>query len=100
MVAIEPSTGKILAMVSLPTYDPNQLASHDFARGRQRPTSELDADRAEPLLNRAIQTRLPPGSTFKVVTAAAAIEKRQLHADSQVPGGATYQLPLTAGRPA
>ena len=32
MVAIEPSTGKILAMVSLPTYDPNKLASHDFAR--------------------------------------------------------------------
>ncbi len=96
VVALEPNTGKVLAMVSLPTYDPNQLASHDL-RAVKRKSDELNADPSEPLLNRGIQTRLPPGSTFKVVTAAAAIDKGLYDADSQVPGGVTYQLPLTSG---
>lgn len=96
VVAIEPSTGKILAMVSLPTYDPNKLASHDL--GAVSDTFDrLEEDPAQPLLNRAIQTRLPPGSTFKVVTAAAAIEAGLYTADDDVPGGDTYQLPLTSG---
>ncbi len=96
VVALEPSTGKVLAMVSLPTYDPNKLASHDLTEV-SKTFDELNADPAQPLLNRAIQTRLPPGSTFKVVTASAAIEKGLYDADSQVPGGVTYQLPLTTG---
>ncbi|WP_395690377.1 peptidoglycan D,D-transpeptidase FtsI family protein [Nocardioides sp.] len=96
VVALEPSTGKILAMASLPTYDPNQLASHDLGQVTQD-FKTLNEDPAEPLLNRAVQTRLPPGSTFKVVTAAAAIEKGLYQADSLVPGGVTYQLPLTSG---
>ena len=96
VVAIEPSTGKILAMVSLPTYDPNELASHDFAAVAKR-AEQLEKDATQPLLNRAIQTRLPPGSTFKIVTAAAAIESGNYTADSMVPGGPTYQLPLTSG---
>lgn len=96
VVAIEPSTGKILAMVSLPTYDPNKLASHDL--GSVEDTFDrLDEDPAKPLLNRAIQTRLPPGSTFKILTAAAAIEKGLYKADDPVPGGATFQLPQTTG---
>lgn len=96
VVALEPSTGKVLAMVSLPTYDPNKLASHDLAEVRKT-FERLDDDPQEPLLNRAIQTRLPPGSTFKVVTAAAAIEKGLYDASDSVPGGVTYQLPLTQG---
>src|SRR6478735_5657545 len=96
VVALEPSTGKVLAMVSLPTYDPNQLASHDLGAVATK-AKQLNADPTEPLLNRGIQTRLPPGSTFKVVTAAAAIEKGLYDADSNVPGGVTYQLPLTSG---
>lgn len=96
VVALEPSTGKILAMVSLPTYDPNVLASHDLTAAGDA-YERLNKDPTEPLLNRAIQTRLPPGSTFKVVTAAAAIEKGLYTADSEVPGGETYQLPLTHG---
>ena len=51
------------------------------------------------LVNRAVQTTLPPGSTFKVVTAAAAIESGKYTADGEVPGGPTYQLPQTTGRP-
>jgi penicillin-binding protein A len=96
VVAIKPSTGEILAMVSLPTYDPNKLASHDL-RSVTATFDRLEKDPTEPLLNRAIQTRLPPGSTFKVVTAAAAIEKGLYRAEDDVPGGVTYQLPLTSG---
>jgi peptidoglycan glycosyltransferase len=97
VVALEPDTGKILAMVSSPSYDPNLLASHDF--GKVADTAErLGEEDSEPLLNRAIQTTLPPGSTFKIVTAAAALESgKYAGADALVPGGPTYQLPLTQG---
>ncbi|MEQ6899924.1 penicillin-binding protein 2 [Nocardioides sp. YIM 152588] len=96
VVAIEPKTGRILAMVSLPTYDPNELASHNAAE-RTKAYDRLEADESEPLLNRAIQTRLFPGSTFKVVTAAAAIENGLYTIDDNVPSGASYQLPGTTG---
>lgn len=97
VVAIEPSTGKILAMVSLPTFDPNDLASHDFA-AVAKAYDKLESTDSEPLLNRAIQTRLSPGSTFKVITAAAAIESGKYDsADSMVPAGETFQLPQTSG---
>ncbi|PWN02589.1 cell division protein FtsI [Nocardioides silvaticus] len=96
VVAIEPKTGRILAMVSLPSYDPNELTTHDF-NAFQRNYDRLDADDKEPLVNRAIQTRLFPGSTFKVVTAAAAIEEGLYSADDDVPSGATWQTPGTTG---
>ncbi|WP_323793106.1 penicillin-binding protein 2 [Nocardioides sp.] len=97
VVALEPDTGKILAMVSLPTFDPNDLASHDFGAVGDA-YDALDADDGDPLLNRAIQTRIFPGSTFKVITAAAALESGKYDsADSLVPGGATFQLPQTSG---
>ena len=96
VVALEPSSGRILAMASLPSFDPNELASHDFGAVAKR-AEELGKRDDDPLLNRAIQTRLPPGSTFKLVTAAAAIESGNYDADSQVPGGSTYQLPQTSG---
>lgn len=96
VVALQPSTGKILAMVTTPTFDPNKVASHDFA-ANQKTYERLDADPAKPLLNRAVQMALPPGSTFKLVTAAAAISSGKYDAGSMVPGGATYQLPQTTG---
>ncbi len=97
VVAIEPDTGKILAMVSLPTFDPNKLASHDFGE-RNDVYDRLLADDGDPLVNRAISTRLFPGSTFKLVTAAAALESgRYTGPDAQVPGGDTFQLPQTTG---
>lgn len=96
VVALEPSSGKVLAMASLPTYDPNKLATHDL-QAAQANYRRLDEDPSEPLLNRATQKTLPPGSTFKLVTAAAAIESGQYDAGSQVPGGPSYQLPLTTG---
>jgi peptidoglycan glycosyltransferase len=100
VVAIEPSTGKILAMVSLPTFDPNNLATHDFS-ARDETYQRLEGDEREPLLNRAIQKRLFPGSTFKIVTAAAALESGKYDSpDDVVPGGDSYQLPQTSGEAA
>jgi len=94
-VAIEPSTGRILSMVSLPSYDPNEMASHDFGSVADS-YERLQEDDEQPLLNRAIQTRLPPGSTFKILTAAAALESGNYSsADDMVPGGAEYTPPET-----
>ncbi len=93
VVAIEPSTGKILAMVSLPTYNPNRLATHDLQAAGDNYDALLEAP-GQPLLNRAIQTRLPPGSTFKIITASAALEDGLYdNAESLVPGGPSFQLP-------
>ena len=96
VVAIEPASGRILASVSLPTFDPNTLASHRLGEVIKAQEALQDND-AEPLINRATSMRLPPGSTFKLVTAAAAIESGGYNADSRVPGGDSYQLPLTSG---
>jgi peptidoglycan glycosyltransferase len=92
VVALEPTTGRVLAMASTPTFDPNKLASHDFGAVADL-SKELNADPRDPLINRAIGTTLPPGSTFKLVTAAAAIESGNYDADSQVPGGYRFKLP-------
>ncbi len=92
VVALEPSTGKILAMVSLPTYDPNKLADHDFKKASAYAT-DLSKRPGDPLLNRAIQSTLPPGSTFKVVTASAAVQSGKYTSASLVPGGPSYRLP-------
>ncbi|MFC6154830.1 peptidoglycan D,D-transpeptidase FtsI family protein [Nocardioides yefusunii] len=96
VVAIEPKTGKVLAMVSLPSYDVNKLADHDL-NNVNKVHDKLNADPTQPLVNRATQLRLPPGSTFKLVTAAAAMEYEGYSSTSQVPGGDTYQLPGTKG---
>ena len=84
VVALEPSTGKILAMVSSPSYDPNELSSHDVDSQSQA-WERLRDDPNSPLLNRAISETYPPGSTFKVITTAAALQ-----------AGATPNTQLTA----
>ena len=97
VVALEPTTGRVLAMVSSPSFDPNRLASHDIAEVTD--TYEvLNDDERMPLLNRGIQTALPPGSTFKLVTAAAALESGAYDADSLVPGGRDFKLPQSSVR--
>jgi peptidoglycan glycosyltransferase len=94
VVAIEPSTGKILAMVSSPSYNPNRLASHDFSEvGKVK--QSLEKNPLGPLNNRAIEEVLPPGSTFKLVTAAAALDSGKYKPESLVPGGAALDLPQT-----
>jgi penicillin-binding protein A len=89
VVALEPSTGKILAMVSSPSYDPNLLASHTPEEQSQA-WQRLRDDPDSPLTNRAISETYPPGSTFKVVTTAAALQagadpNEQLTAAAKIP---------------
>lgn len=95
VVAIEPKTGRVLAMASYPSYDPNELATHDAGKASEA-YQRLDDNDNDPLLNRAVQTRLFPGSTFKLVTAAAAIEAGLYDAGDDVPAGASYQPPGTS----
>ncbi|WP_250214821.1 peptidoglycan D,D-transpeptidase FtsI family protein [Acrocarpospora catenulata] len=73
VVAIDPLSGAILAMVSYPAYDPNELTGFDLVK-LARVDRELQTNPGRPLLNRATSQNYPPGSTFKVVTAAAALE--------------------------
>jgi peptidoglycan glycosyltransferase len=93
-VAIEPSTGRILAMASTPSFDPNKLADHDLTKSTKVYNS-LVKDPAQPMLNRATQTTLPPGSTFKLVTAAAAMEDLGMTPNSLVDGNSSLKLPQT-----
>jgi peptidoglycan glycosyltransferase len=95
VVAIEPSTGKVLAMVSKPGYDPNALASHD-RKAVQQTYSSLLKDPANPLIDRAVNSLNPPGSTFKLITTAAALESGQYTPDSLLPNPATFTLPGTS----
>ena len=95
VVAIEPSTGRILAMVSTPSYDPGALTGHDSSDA-SRAYQELARRADNPMLNRATSQLYPPGSTFKVVVAAAALESGQYSPDSEIPAGASYTLPGTA----
>ena len=79
-VAIAPGTGEILALSSLPSY-----RADAFSEGRGRAVDRLLKDRRRPLLNRAMGGLYPAGSTFKVVTAAAAIEAHLLRLDDLLP---------------
>ncbi|MGV9962853.1 peptidoglycan D,D-transpeptidase FtsI family protein [Streptomyces olivaceus] len=74
VVALEPSTGKILSMASYPSYDPTSIAGGDDAAGEAWTKLQKKNDPDDPMLNRALREVYPPGSTFKVVTAAAALE--------------------------
>jgi peptidoglycan glycosyltransferase len=73
VVALDPSSGAILGMASTPSYDPTRLSSHDPAAIRAY-WDELGAAERDPRLNRAIGDNYPPGSLFKVVVSAAALE--------------------------
>jgi peptidoglycan glycosyltransferase len=80
VVALDVKTGAVLAMVSIPTFDPNNLDDgNTFSR--------LSTDEANtPLFNRATQSGYPPGSTFKAVTAAAAIDSGEYTPESTISG--------------
>ncbi len=96
VIAIEPATGRILAMVTSPSYDTNLLASHDTAAVAAT-YDALVANATHPLYNRAIAGNLnPPGSTFKLITVSAALASGQYTPDSQFPNPAEYTLPGTS----
>ena len=81
-VAIEPGTGAILGAVSYPSYDTNDVVSITDTEQAVANYTALEEDPSQPLLNRALNERYPPGSTFKVVTAAAAMEYLDAGPDS------------------
>ncbi|WP_421084821.1 peptidoglycan D,D-transpeptidase FtsI family protein [Rothia nasimurium] len=93
IVALNPKTGEILAMASTPSYDPNELSSHntESVLGRYE---ALNSDPNRPLFNRAIAgDTYAPGSTFKIIDAVAALESGKYDADSVIPNPQNLALP-------
>ncbi|WIB60259.1 penicillin-binding transpeptidase domain-containing protein [Curtobacterium sp. MCLR17_007] len=96
VVAIQPKTGKILAMVSKPDYDPNSLTSHDTGNVKAQYDALLNQT-PTPLQNRAIGGDLyTPGSVFKLIVASAALEGGKYDLDSEFPNPSRLQLPGTS----
>ncbi|MFF8511539.1 peptidoglycan D,D-transpeptidase FtsI family protein [Streptomyces sp. NPDC015492] len=94
VVAIEPSTGKILALASTPSYDPSSFAG--YSAKDEKAWVALEKDKNKPKQNRAIREIYPPGSVFKVVTAAAALENgkvKDIDAKTDTPDG--WKIPLS-----
>ena len=101
VAAIEPSTGKILALASYPSYDPSTIAGGSDSDAAAWKKLDKKHNPDDPMLNRALREVYPPGSTFKVVTAAAALQNglytsADEKTDSPLPWtmpGTTTQLP-------
>ena len=94
VVLLDPRTGAIKALWSFPSYDPNLIASHDFEAAKAAKTF-YDAFPGKPLLANSYQERYLPGSTFKVITATAALESGKYTLDSYFPPVDSYLPPQT-----
>ncbi|WP_328464087.1 penicillin-binding protein 2 [Actinoplanes sp. NBC_00393] len=88
-VAIDPRTGAVQAMVSMPSFDPNPLVSHDI-KAAQSAYDKLNKDDDQPLLNRAVAATQPPGSVFKVIMSAAALQNGYT-TGTEMQAGAVYR---------
>jgi peptidoglycan glycosyltransferase len=97
VVALDPTTGGIIAMVSSPTYDPNPLSAHSQDAVRTA-WDGLQNDKSHPLLPRAYRESYPPGSTFKVVTASAAFDHGADLTSKVYPTLKELPLPHSGGR--
>jgi penicillin-binding protein 2 len=84
-VVVDPNNGNVLAMVSVPSFDPNTFIPSIKAKDWKA----LQKDEADPLVNRAVSA-LPPGSTFKIVTALAGLRKNLANARYNCSGGVSY----------
>jgi penicillin-binding protein 2 len=80
IVALDPTTGEVLALASRPTFDPNRLSREMTAKQWE----SIVQDEARPLTNRATQGQYPPGSTFKIVMAAAALESQTIDPSTKI----------------
>ena len=94
VVALDPTTGAVLALWSFPSYDPERLAVHD-QQAVQQAWDELTEDANRPMLPRTYRRAYPPGSTFKVVTAAAALERAPELVTKDYPRLRALDLPQT-----
>jgi penicillin-binding protein A len=97
VVAIDPTTGAILAAVSTPSFDPNKLSSHNSA-AIAKAYQQYANDKRQPLLNRAFNQLYPPGSVFKVIVSAAAL-KAGIKPDEKI-FAPQYYWPLEPGKKA
>ncbi|MGC4818506.1 peptidoglycan D,D-transpeptidase FtsI family protein [Micromonospora sp. DT63] len=95
-IAIDPRTGAVQALVSMPSFDPNPLVSHNTNEAAAE-INKLEQNPDGPLKNRALSETLPPGSTFKIVVAAAALENG-VTKSTPMPAGSSY-TPPTSGSP-
>lgn len=95
IVVLEPDTGNILAMVSKPSYDPNLLAAHDTSVVVQNIEQLAQVPGLSIYFNPATQALVAPGSVFKLVVAAAALESGQFDAESIIPNPPVLDLPGT-----
>ena len=93
VVAIEPSTGAVLASYANPTFDPNPFSSHDLGAVAEA-WDELLEDPQRPVVNRALAETYPPGSAFKVVVAAAALESG-MQPETEFPDETVFDVPQT-----
>lgn len=89
IVALDPLNGQILTMVSKPSFDPNPLSQHE-GDVQQQAWDQLNSNKDRPLSNRTTRERYPPGSTFKLVAAAAGLE-HGVGADTKYPSAEGYQ---------
>ena len=96
VVAIQPSTGAILALVSTPSYDPTRISTHSTKANTAAWNAYLH-DPDAPMLDRAISQTYPPGSTFKVITTAAALASGNYTPDTVIP--APDRLTFANGKP-
>ncbi|MGW1951204.1 peptidoglycan D,D-transpeptidase FtsI family protein [Streptomyces sp. NPDC001920] len=97
VVALDPATGKVLALVSTPSYDPSTFAGNSLKESER--FRKLGADKAKPLANRALRETFPPGSTFKILTAAAALEHGVVtDIDAASDAASPYKLPQSTNR--
>ncbi|QIB43591.1 penicillin-binding transpeptidase domain-containing protein [Streptomyces aureoverticillatus] len=95
VAALDPATGKVLALVSTPSYDPGLLSG--TGTSVTEAWAQLNADPDKPMLNRALSQTYPPGSTFKVVTAAAALDAGEIDdLDAPTDSPDPYTLPGTS----
>ncbi|MCH6161397.1 peptidoglycan D,D-transpeptidase FtsI family protein [Streptomyces marispadix] len=93
VAAINPKTGAILALASTPSYDPSSIAGNGDSDTDAWSKLQKNKNEDEPMLNRALRQTYPPGSTFKVVTAAAGLESGEYDLDKATDTPDPYQLP-------
>ncbi|AVV41686.1 penicillin-binding transpeptidase domain-containing protein [Streptomyces sp. ID05-04B] len=99
VAAIEPSTGKILALVSTPSYDPSKFAGSSDKDAEEWKKVQKKNNPDDPMLNRALRETYPPGSTFKVVTAAAALENGEVASiDDKTDTPDPFKLPQSSNK--
>ncbi|MGP3637079.1 peptidoglycan D,D-transpeptidase FtsI family protein [Streptomyces sp. 24-1644] len=97
VVALDPATGKVLALASTPSYNPAVFAGNSFKEGDK--FQALVKDKSKPLANRPLRETFPPGSTFKILTAAAALEHGVVSdVDAKTDAVSPYPLPLSSNK--